>query len=605
MPIRQKRTTRPLPTPDAAPLSTRVGARSDVGRVREENQDRISRFRCPLGEVFLVVDGMGGHRDGARAATMVVEGLERHLQAADPRAPVDRSLREAAVRTHREIQQQSGSARDGMGATAVLALVRGRRVVVAHAGDSRAYLFRGARLLRLTRDHTLVQRMVDDNLLSEEEARNHPDSSVVSRAFGRTRELELEIAEPRELFPGDRLLLCSDGLSGFVDDAAIAGVMADRGAREAAEELVELALAAGGEDNVSVQVVAFGPSEGTAAVAGGAGAGAGAGPDGGDAGAGTAAAAGLGAGAGSGADRRLRPRDWMMMGLGAAAVILLLLAALLIFRLVGKVDPANGPTDPEAPSPAVLPEKEPRSSAPPSNAITEQEKKILEERSPEAGEGEDFSSPGSPGGAAAGPPATDTPTAPEGADGEGAGDAGSPEGEAAGEGRNPPPPEPTGPTGEITPGGGGSPPQRVWGLRFSILGSPRVEITRRDVTGATGAERTSPRPLDPGHVYFSRQAEAQARQVADGLSLEVRRMRADLYQATSPILVLLGGTGTGGADGRQPGRLLVTEGTEDAAARLEELLPLRREPLKEGNLAARTDQDMLIVVPHTASEGAP
>jgi len=257
--------TLPVP-PGPGHLSFRVGAGSHVGKVREENQDRISRFRCPLGEVFLVVDGMGGHQGGSLAAEMTVGGLERHLGALLPGTPPAEALQAAAVRTNEEIYHRAHSddpTTAKMGATAVLFLIRDGRVLVAHAGDSRAYLLRGGRLARLSRDHSVVQRMLDHGMLTEEEARDHPDASVVSRAFGKTPELELEVSQPFDVRLGDRLLLCSDGLCGYVDDRAIAEVLAGgAGAQETADRLIELALAAGGEDNVSVQVLSFRPPGG-------------------------------------------------------------------------------------------------------------------------------------------------------------------------------------------------------------------------------------------------------------------------------------------------------------------------------------------------------
>lgn len=245
------------PLPGVPRPTVSVGAASHRGKTRGENQDRISRFRVPLGEVFLVVDGMGGHEDGARAAELVVHGFEEHLRGVPADAAPEEALREAAGRTNAELHALSAASESQkMGATAVLLLVRGRRAVVAHAGDSRAYLERDGALTRWTRDHTRVQQMLDHDVLTEEEARRHPDASVVTRAFGPEPEIDLEVSETRELLPDDRVLLCSDGLCGFVDDAVIAQALAAANdVQDATRRLIELALAAGGEDNVSVQVV--------------------------------------------------------------------------------------------------------------------------------------------------------------------------------------------------------------------------------------------------------------------------------------------------------------------------------------------------------------
>lgn len=240
-------------------ISLRIGAGAHQGHVREENQDRISRILSPFGDVFVVADGMGGHEGGATAAQMLIDRLGEHLRALPAGTPPGEALREAAARTNADIYRraQAEPRLAKMGATCVLALVQGNRAWVGHAGDSRAYLWRDGELTHLTRDHTLVQRMVDHQILNEEEARHHPDSNVVTRSFGQTPDVELEIADPLELRDGDRLLLCSDGLSGYVGDAAIARVLAAGGdAQAVTDALIDLALQTGGEDNVSVQLVA-------------------------------------------------------------------------------------------------------------------------------------------------------------------------------------------------------------------------------------------------------------------------------------------------------------------------------------------------------------
>lgn len=249
------------------PFTLRVGAASHRGKVRDENQDRISRFQGPYGEVFAVVDGMGGHLDGGRAAELSLAVLEEELGTASADLPLADALRRAASDASRALCRATPASGEGarMGATVVLAVVDGRRAVVAHAGDSRAYLQRGDALRLLTRDHTLVQRMVESQVLSPEEARRHPDAAVVTRALGQGEEVELEVGDPLPLEVGDRLLLCSDGLSGYVDDAAIGATLAAHAAAQAATDaLITLALAAGGEDNVSVQVVQLSPVDGSA-----------------------------------------------------------------------------------------------------------------------------------------------------------------------------------------------------------------------------------------------------------------------------------------------------------------------------------------------------
>ena len=236
--------------------AVRVGAASHRGLVRSENQDRISRFRTPYGDAYAVVDGMGGHADGGRAAEIVIASFETVLGRLTAEVPASDALHLAADTANEELYRLSAGA-DGrrMGATLVLAIV-GSGTVLAHAGDSRAYLLRGGVLQRRTRDHTLVQGLLDRGILTERQAREHPDSCVVTRAFGQEPKIELEVASPFDLEAGDRLLLCSDGLCGYLDDATISTVLAASvSPQSVTDRLIELALEAGGEDNVSVQVI--------------------------------------------------------------------------------------------------------------------------------------------------------------------------------------------------------------------------------------------------------------------------------------------------------------------------------------------------------------
>ncbi|MBS1789074.1 MAG: protein phosphatase 2C domain-containing protein [Acidobacteria bacterium] len=246
--------------PASAQLS--VGAKTHPGLVRTENQDRMSRFLSPFGELFIVADGMGGHQGGALAAAMTTDGFEKYLRQMPPTLSAREALQECAQRINAEIYQGASSgdpAKAKMGSTVVLALVKSGQMLVGHAGDSRAYLVRQNHLTRLTKDHSAVQKMIDYNMLTEAEARDHPDASVINRAFGQAPEIELEISEPLPVAPGDGLLLCTDGLCGYVDDSEIAraiGQCDDAG--KIADTLVELALSAGGEDNVTVQFLQFG-----------------------------------------------------------------------------------------------------------------------------------------------------------------------------------------------------------------------------------------------------------------------------------------------------------------------------------------------------------
>lgn len=240
----------------------RVGAKSHTGNVRTENQDRMGRFLSPFGELYIVVDGMGGHKGGATAAAMTVDGLEAHLRNIPQGTSPEQALQIAAQRTNAEIHQKATDGNpetENMGATLVLGLMTGTRLLVAHVGDSRAYLFRDGKLSRLMRDHSVVQRMIDHNILTEDQARDHPDANVITRAFGQKPEIELEVSAPLDLKEGDAVLLCTDGLCGYVDDQTIERVIGRQNdAQQVTDALIELALSVGGEDNVTVQFLQLG-----------------------------------------------------------------------------------------------------------------------------------------------------------------------------------------------------------------------------------------------------------------------------------------------------------------------------------------------------------
>ncbi len=229
---------------------TAAGA-TDRGRVRPTNEDAFA-VAPPL---YVVADGMGGHRGGEVAARLAVTTIALRapeLAAADGDA-LAASLREA----NRIILDAAGEddALRGMATTCTAALVRGRVARIAHVGDSRAYLSRAGTLTQLTADHSVVAELVREGYLSPEEAAHHPRRNVILRALGHVPDLDVDTVEA-VLDAGDRLLLCSDGLTNELDDGEIADVLgADADAQGTAERLVGLANAAGGADNVTVIVI--------------------------------------------------------------------------------------------------------------------------------------------------------------------------------------------------------------------------------------------------------------------------------------------------------------------------------------------------------------
>jgi len=234
----------------------------DRGILREENQDTVLHVRIALGDLLMVADGIGGYAGGATASRIAVENFYTYLASLPKDYPVDNGLRGAAARAHAQIVAAAsapGSPYQHMGSTVVVAVLQQRAegicAWIGHIGDSRAYLIRAGRLHRLTIDHSAVQALLSRNLITPEEAKNHPDSSVLTRSLGHQPEVEIDI-EQHPLAIGDTLLLCSDGLWGLVSELDIQRAVDVPGQtlETAAHGLLELALAAGGNDNISIEM---------------------------------------------------------------------------------------------------------------------------------------------------------------------------------------------------------------------------------------------------------------------------------------------------------------------------------------------------------------
>lgn len=227
-----------------------VGAATDVGRVRDGNEDAYL-VDDAMGLVA-VADGMGGHRAGEVASATALEALRAAVSAGRP-------LREAVEDANRAVFEKAGTddSLRGMGTTLTAAtLAAGDTLLVGHVGDSRAYLLRDGELRQVTTDHSLVEELVRDGRLTPDEAAIHPQRSIITRALGVDASVEVDVY-PVELAPGDVLLFCSDGLTGMLQpDVIAAELRREDDPTRVATKLVDAANAAGGEDNITVVVVA-------------------------------------------------------------------------------------------------------------------------------------------------------------------------------------------------------------------------------------------------------------------------------------------------------------------------------------------------------------
>lgn len=238
-----------------------VGAATDIGKVRSENQDTYGIFPAigetdPKGRVFVVADGMGGHRGGKNASEIAVRTIGETFFAMTNGSTGEKLVEalETANDTIRHAAFKTPSLA-GMGTTCVALALSDATAHVAHIGDSRIYRITDGKIIQLTEDHTLVAEMVRRGLLSEEEAMEHPERSVLYRALGTGPEVEVDLQPEIPLVASDRFVLGCDGLTNMVDDEEIHEIVMKAEPQDACDVLVRLANDRGGYDNVTVIVV--------------------------------------------------------------------------------------------------------------------------------------------------------------------------------------------------------------------------------------------------------------------------------------------------------------------------------------------------------------
>lgn len=230
------------------PAST-FGSRTDVGCVREHNEDSLV-VAPPL---YVVCDGMGGHAAGEVASEIAVNVIADRAPATPDAAALGQAVEEANLAIIQAARE--GVGRAGMGCTCTAAMLENERLIVAQVGDSRAYLLHGGTLQQITRDHSLMADFIEAGQITPEEARVHPQRSVITRALGSDPRTQPDLFEIN-VNTGDRLLICSDGLTSMIEDYEIEDILnRTPDPQIAASKLVNAAIAAGGHDNVTVIVV--------------------------------------------------------------------------------------------------------------------------------------------------------------------------------------------------------------------------------------------------------------------------------------------------------------------------------------------------------------
>ncbi|MBT4511570.1 MAG: Stp1/IreP family PP2C-type Ser/Thr phosphatase [Chloroflexi bacterium] len=231
---------------------------TDIGREREENQDYYGFYEgTPYGYLWAVCDGMGGAAGGKKASIMAVE-LIRDTFHEEDHENIEEVIRTSVTRANKAIFERSleEPVLHGMGTTAVILVIKNTQAYIAHVGDSRIYLVREGQMQQLTTDHSLVQGLVEEGTLTKEQAKDHPQSHIITRSIGVMEKVDCDIrSTPIELKPDDRFILCSDGLTGMVSEEVIREFALEFGPRQACKKLIDLANKNGGTDNITVQII--------------------------------------------------------------------------------------------------------------------------------------------------------------------------------------------------------------------------------------------------------------------------------------------------------------------------------------------------------------
>ena len=237
---------------------------SDVGCHRAQNEDQVLYIK-PMGKTVeskkgflaIVADGMGGHQAGQVASRMAVELISKYYYQTKKNLP--RSLESAFFHANKEIflSAQQNSELKGMGTTCTALTLIKNNAFVSHIGDSRLYLIRENRIERITQDHTLVQELLNQGVISSKEAEDHPNKNIVTRAMGTSLEVTFFNKGPIQVLPNDRFILCSDGLHDLVKDDELKQTVLSCTPHEACKRLIQSSKARGGYDNISVGVIAI------------------------------------------------------------------------------------------------------------------------------------------------------------------------------------------------------------------------------------------------------------------------------------------------------------------------------------------------------------
>jgi len=233
---------------------------TDTGCERHLNEDRYAVIESPSGLCWLVCDGMGGEAGGELAAQLAIDAIRRDLETLGPRS-AESALKNSILEANRVIVlRRQNQAFAGMGTTIVGAMFQQSEIVIAHVGDSRAYLVRDGAIQQLTTDHTFVQTLVDSGQIKLEDALSHPQAHVLTRAIGSEPGLEVTsqkywVWQVSDTEPVDLLVLCTDGLYSLISEGEIGSIVSQNSPQAACVKMVELAKSRGGFDNITLAII--------------------------------------------------------------------------------------------------------------------------------------------------------------------------------------------------------------------------------------------------------------------------------------------------------------------------------------------------------------
>lgn len=232
-----------------------VGILSDIGNVRKINEDYVGFYEGNGASIYVIADGMGGHNAGEVASKLAVETTISYIKSLDNIDNMENHLIESIKLANKKIFELSKMNEElvGMGTTITACLVKDSKMTVANVGDSGCYIIKYNGVTKVTKDHSLVQQLIDEGSITEEEAASHPNKNIITRALGTNLSVEIDTFEI-DLSDIEKVILCTDGLSNLVNTSEMYDIIQNNNNEDACRMLVDLSKLKGGRDNISVIV---------------------------------------------------------------------------------------------------------------------------------------------------------------------------------------------------------------------------------------------------------------------------------------------------------------------------------------------------------------